>query len=188
MAVRNKKTLWEGRFLRAVLIEYTTLCNSSNSVEPRNWEAFERVNCDGVIGIVPFTADNEVLLIRQFRPPVNGFVIELPAGLVDKGESFEDATRRELVEETGYEASEVRFLTDGPMSSGASAEILTVYVATGLTHVGIGKRDETENIEVIAVPLDKLHEKLGELRSEGSHIDLKVYGLIELAKNFLANS
>jgi hypothetical protein len=74
------------------------------------------------------------------------------------------------------------------MSSGASAEILTVYVATGLTHVGIGKRDETENIEVIAVPLDKLHEKLGELRSEGSHIDLKVYGLIELAKNFLANS
>jgi len=146
-------------------------------------EAFERINCDGVIGIVPFTDNDEVILIRQFRPPINGFVIELPAGLVDAGENFEQAVRRELIEETGYEACDVQFLTEGPMSSGASAEILSVYVATGLKHVGIGQRDETEDIEVIPVKLDHVTVKLEELRQNGDHIDLKVYGMIEMAKN-----
>lgn len=185
MAMLSKKTLWEGKFLRSVLIKYHVRCNSSDQIEARDWEAFERVNCDGVIGIVPFTETNEVILIRQFRPPINGHVIELPAGLVDRGESFEDAVRRELIEETGYAAGEIHFLTEGPMSSGASAEILTVYVATGLSHVGIGKRDETEDIEVLVVPLDRLSEQLDVLRSKGNHIDLKVYGLVEMAKNSL---
>lgn len=187
MAVLGKKTIWQGKFLRSVLIEYTVRCNSSSCREQRTWEAFERVNCDGVIGIVPFTDMNEIILIRQFRPPINGFVIELPAGLVDAGEDFEQAVRRELIEETGYEAGDVQFLTEGPMSSGASAEILSVYVATGLIHVGIGQRDETEDIEVIPVQLDKVTARLQELRQSGDHIDLKVYGLIEMAKNFLQN-
>lgn len=188
MAVIGKQTLWSGKFLRASLIEYTVRCNSSNCVEKRNWEAVERINCDGVVGIVPVTAAGEVVLIRQFRPPVNGCVVELPAGLVDPGESFEHAVRRELVEETGYEATDVQFLTDGPMSSGASAEILTVYVATGLKHVGIGNRDETEDIEVIVTPLARVDDKLEQLRNAGDLVDLKVYGLIELARKRMGMS
>ncbi len=188
MSVLDKKTLWSGKFLRAVLIKYNVRCNSSNNVEAREWEAFERINCDGVIGIVPFTDNDEVILIRQFRPPINGFVIELPAGLVDPGEGFEQAVRRELIEETGYEAGKVQFLTEGPMSSGASSETLSVYLATELRHVGIGQRDETEDIEVIPVRLGNVAAKLEELRQSGDHIDLKVYGMIEMAKNFLKNN
>ena len=78
------------------------------------------------------TDDKEVLLIRQFRPPVNGYVIEFPAGLNDKGDTLEEAAKRELLEETGYSAREMIFLTEGPMSSGASGEILTVFLAKGL--------------------------------------------------------
>ncbi|MBI5639390.1 MAG: NUDIX hydrolase [Nitrospirae bacterium] len=185
MALLKKKTLWQGRFLRSVLISYEVRCNSSSEVEVRDWEAFERVNCDGVIGIVPFTDKEEVILIRQFRPPVSGFVVELPAGLVDKGESFEDAARRELIEETGYAAERLHFLIDGPMSSGASSEILTVFLATGLTHVGIGKRDETEDIEVLIVPIRDILQRLSELRQAGNYIDMKVYGLIEMARKSL---
>ena len=185
MAVISKTILWEGRFLRSVLIRYKVRCNSSNHIEERDWEAFERVNCAGIVGIVPFTDNNEVILIRQFRPPVKGFVIELPAGLVDGGEDFEAAVRRELIEETGYEAADVRFLMDGPMSSGASSEILSVYVATGLRHVGIGKRDETEDIEVIVVPMDQVSARLAQLRGRGNHIDLKVFGMIEMARDIL---
>lgn len=187
MDIIHKKTLWEGKYLRAVQIKYNVRCNSSNNIEARGWEAFERINCDGIIGIVPFTDNTEVILIRQFRPPINGYVIELPAGLVDKGESFEQAVRRELIEETGYEAGDLQFLAEGPMSSGASSEILSVYVATGLKYVGIGQRDETEDIEVIPVALENVTAKLEELRQSGDHIDLKVYGMIEMAKNFLKN-
>jgi len=116
---------------------------------------------------------------------VNGFVIEFPAGLVDLGEPFEQAVRRELIEETGYEAGSVQFLTEGPMSSGASAEILSVYVATGLKRVGIGQRDETEDIEVILVPVEEIPKKLEELKKNGDHIDLKVYGMIEMSRSLL---
>ncbi len=185
MSLPVKKPIWEGRFLRAVLLEYDVNCNSSNRIEKRVWEAFERVNCAGIIGIVPITDNNEVILIRQFRPPINGHVIELPAGLCDIGESFEAAAKRELVEETGYSARDMRFLTRGPLSSGASSEMLDVYVATGLTLVGIGKRDETENIEVLKTPLSSLYTSLAELQEAENFVDLKIYGLVELAKNSL---
>src|SRR4030043_2059902 len=113
----DKKTLCEGKFLKFMRIEYM---DSSGVI--REWESFERVNCKGVVAIVPVTDKNEVLLIRQFRPPVNGYVIEFPAGLNDKKETLKEAAKRELLEETGYSARELFFLTEGVMSSGASGE------------------------------------------------------------------
>lgn len=186
MKIIDRKTLWEGRFLQAVLIGYETHCNSSSTVEARHWESFRRVNCEGVVGIVPITPRGEVVLIRQYRPPVDRYVIELPAGLIDRDESATDAAHRELKEETGYVAEDMLFLTSGPMSSGASSEILDVYVATGLQYVGVGDRDETENIEVLIVPCDTLAEELRKKEVGGDFVDLKVYGLTVMAREFLA--
>jgi len=187
--ISGKKILWTGKFLRTVLIEYPDPFGqqdmSTMTAKVREWEAIERVNCDGIVGIVPITGEGEVVLIRQFRPPINGYVIELPAGLCDIGESKEDAAKRELREETGYSAGEVHFLIEGPLSSGASSEMLHVFIATGLSYVGTGDRDETENIEVLKVPMDELGPFLDDLRNDGNYIDLKVYGLVELAGNFL---
>jgi ADP-ribose pyrophosphatase len=181
MKVISKHPLWTGKFLRTVLIRYSAHCNSSNMVETRDWEAVERVNCDGIVGIVPITEEGEIILIRQFRPPVNSFVIELPAGLCDSGESPEAAAGRELIEETGYSAGSIKFLVKGPMSSGSSAELLAVFLATDLTYVGIGKRDETEDIEVLKIPSEDLITSLLSMQEDGSLIDLKIYGLVELA-------
>jgi ADP-ribose pyrophosphatase len=186
--ILEKKTLWEGMFLRSVVATYI---DPTGSV--REWESFERVNCKGIVAIVPVTDNKEVLLIRQFRPPVNGYVIEFPAGLNDKGDTLEEAARRELLEETGYYAKEMIFITEGPLSSGASGEILTVFLAKGLAMnpmnqvqgQGIGKRDETENIEVIKIPISELYQTLNALRSEGNYVDLKIPGLMELAKKYL---
>ena len=182
MKVIGKQPLWTGKFLRAVLIKYSTHCNSSNTVETRDWEAVERVNCSGIVGMVPITDSGEVILIRQFRPPVNGYVVELPAGLCDIGESLEYAAKRELIEETGYAAGSMRFLVKGPLSSGSSSEMLTVFVATDLTYVGVGKRDETENIEVFKIPAEDLTSTLLKMQSEGNIIDLKISGLVEMAQ------
>jgi ADP-ribose pyrophosphatase len=176
----GKKIISEGNFVRFVRTAYT-----DSSGKLREWESFERVNCEGIVVIVPVTEDNNVLLIRQFRPPINGYVVEFPAGLNDKGETLEAAARRELIEETGYAANEMVFLTEGPMSSGSSGEILTAFFVRGLEFKGIGKRDETEDIEVLKIPVDKLDDTLSALRSRGDYVDLKIYGLMELAKKHL---
>jgi 8-oxo-dGTP pyrophosphatase MutT (NUDIX family) len=178
--IKEKKTLFEGKFLRFMLTTYI----DAYGVE-RQWESFERVNCKGIVVIVPVTDDREVFLTRQFRPPTNTYVIEFPAGLNDKGDTIEEAAKRELIEETGYSAGELIFLTEGPMSSGASGEILTAYLARNLEYKGIGERDDGEDIELIQVPLDTLDKKLADLQAEGNCVDLKIYGLIELAKNHL---
>jgi len=181
MTVLDKKTLWEGKFLKSVQIHYLDRSGGTSRI----WEAVERVGCDGVVAIVPFTAEGMVILIRQFRPPVNGYVIELPAGLCDPGERLDSAARRELLEETGYAAEKLTFLTEGPLSSGLSSEMLSVFAATGLNHVGIGKRDETEDIEVLILPLAEVISELALRQKAGDFIDMKIYGLIELAKRSL---
>lgn len=178
--VIGKKVLWQGKFLRCISVTYR---DSSGSI--RSWEVFERVSCDGIVAIVPVTAEGEVLIIRQFRPAVNGYVIEFPAGLNDKGETLEEAARRELLEETGYSAGELIFLAEGPISSGSSGETLTVYLAKGLEFKGIDQKDETEDIEVLKIPIAELYDRLTLLNAQGNAIDLKIFGLMELAKKHL---
>jgi 8-oxo-dGTP pyrophosphatase MutT (NUDIX family) len=176
----ERRTAWEGKFLKCIL---TTYIDSAGVV--REWESFERVNCEGIVAIVPLTDDEEVLLLRQFRPPVRGYVIEFPAGLNEKGATLEEAARRELLEETGYSAKDMIYLTEGPLSSGSSGEILTAFLARGLEFKGLGKKDETEDIEVLKMPINDLYDKLSALRSAGNLIDLKIFGLLELAKRYI---
>lgn len=173
----EKKTMWEGKFLRSILIKYI---DSSSNI--REWESFERVNCKGIVVIVPITDDGRIILTRQFRPPVNRYVIEFPAGLNERGDPLEEAARRELLEETGYSAKEMVYIAEGPLSSGASGEVLTAFLAIGLEFKGTFNRDEAEDIEVLKIPINELYDKLSALRAEGNLIDLKIYGLLELAK------
>jgi 8-oxo-dGTP pyrophosphatase MutT (NUDIX family) len=192
MKILKEKTLWEGKFLRTTLIQYagsfSPEAEGDTAQTIRDWESVGRVNCNGIAGLVPITEDREVILIRQFRPPIKGYVIELPAGLCDIGELPEEAAARELIEETGYSAGNLTFLIKGPLSSGSSSEILSVFTATGLSYVGVGKRDDNEDIEVLKVRVEDLYSRLEELQDEGDHIDLKIFGLVELAKRALGKT
>lgn len=184
MEIIDKKTVWEGKFLRTMIITYR-----DKSGNLRNWEAVERVNCSGIVVVIPVTMDREFLLIRQFRPVVNNFVVEFPAGLNDKEESLIEAAKRELIEETGYDAEELIFLADGPVSSGMSTEMLTVFLAKNVYPATSDIKekypaDESESIEMIKTPVSKIYEILEVHRKNGDYIDLKVYGLVELAKKY----
>jgi ADP-ribose pyrophosphatase len=184
MEIIDKKTVWEGRFIRSIILTY-----KDHSGNLRNWEAVERVNCNGIIAVVPVTKNGELLLIRQFRPVVNNFVIEFPAGLNDKSESLVDAAKRELIEETGYSADDFIFLCEGPLSSGLSTEILSVFLAKDAIPATSKLKqqypaEETENIELIKIPMSELHNALEAFRKGGDYIDLKIYGLVELAKKY----
>ncbi|MBU9888281.1 MAG: NUDIX hydrolase [Candidatus Omnitrophica bacterium] len=145
-----------------------------------NWEYVKRTNCSGIVVVVAVTRDGKAIFVEQFRRPVCAQVIEWPAGLVnDKTphdpESMETAGRRELLEETGYEAVKMTWLAEGPVSSGLSAEVITFYRADGVVRKGPGGGDETESIKVHEVPLSEADLWLRDMAKKGSLVDPKVY-------------
>jgi 8-oxo-dGTP pyrophosphatase MutT (NUDIX family) len=181
LQIIDRKIVWEGNFIRALLLEYR-----DEKGVIRGWEAVERVNCNGIVVIIPVTKEQDLLLIRQFRPVLNSYVIEFPAGLNDKGESLLDAARRELIEETGYTSETFELMAEGPVSSGLSTEILTVFLAREALPASPALRgkypvEETESIELVRTPLTSAYETIAEYRGKGDAVDLKIYGFIELA-------
>jgi ADP-ribose pyrophosphatase len=151
-------------------------------VEREGWEFATRTNASDVAVMVPVTDQGDVVLIEQYRIPVNARVIELPAGLVgdqdDPDEPVLEAAHRELVEETGYAASRLSLLLQCPSSSGMSDEIVTFFLAEGLHKVGPGGGDESEEILVHEVPLTRACEWLGARHAEGYMLDPKVYAAL----------
>jgi len=180
MEIINKKIVWQGKFMSAVEITYR---DARGAV--RTWEALERLGIGGIVVMVAVTPAGNVILEKQFRPPIGRDVIELPAGLVEQDEPMEAAAKRELIEETGWSARKLQFLAEGPISTGASTEALRAYLCTDLVHVGKNGGDDNEIIDVIEVPLLQAQEFLRDAQKKGMMVDLKVFGLVELARRAL---
>lgn len=180
MEILGKKTVWKGSFMSAVEITY----RDARGVV-RTWEALERAGIGGIVVMVAVTPSGNVILEKQFRPPMGRDVIELPAGLVEPGEAMEAAAKRELIEETGWAAEKLEFLAEGPISTGASTETLRAYLCTGLKRVEKNGGDDNEIIEVTEIPLERAQEFLRSAQAAGTLVDLKVFGLVELARRAL---
>jgi ADP-ribose pyrophosphatase len=149
-------------------------------VRAEGWEYVERRQVVGVVVVVAVTKDGKLLLTDQYRAPVRRHVIELPAGLVEATGELEQedlitAARRELLEETGYEADGMTLLTEGPPSAGLSAEIVTFFRAIGLEKTGQGGGVGDERIVVHEVPLPEVDGWLRHIAEKGVLIDPKVY-------------
>jgi ADP-ribose pyrophosphatase len=163
----------EGRFLRLV--------------RRGRWEWAERVNTTGAAVIVAVTSGWELVLVEQYRNPLGRRVIELPAGLVGdvaafREEDMVDAARRELFEETGCEADDIRVLFEGPSSAGLTSETYTLVLARHVRRVAAGGGDESEEIHVHVVPLAEIDAWLEARRGEGLLIDPKIYAGLYFAR------
>jgi len=147
--------------------------------ERDGWEYAIRTNASGVVGMVAVTDDRELVLVEQYRKPVQSRVLELPAGLVgdtgDSDEPFTLAAERELLEETGFQADSMEELLTCPSSSGMTNELITLYYASGLQRVGPGGGDGNEDITVHLVKLSEAVDWLDQRKQDGFLIDPKIY-------------
>ena len=144
------------------------------------WEYAHRVNATGAAIIAAVTDDQKLLLVEQYRIPVHARTIELPAGIIGdepggSEESHADAARRELLEETGYEAGHIEALSHGPASAGLGSEVVTLFRATQLRRIGAGGGIAHEDITVHEAPLNEVHDWLDAKAKAGFLIDPKIY-------------
>jgi len=151
-------------------------------LEREGWEFASRSNARSVVVIVAVTDTGELVLVEQYRKPIEAPVIELPAGLVgdhvEPDETVLEAARRELEEETGFTATELEVLMDCPSSAGMSDEIITFVLATGLERTGPGGGDDSEEIDVLVIPLARADDWLDRQLSAGKSMDPKIYSAL----------
>lgn len=173
----KKKRIVSGKYLRLVLDD--------------GWEYVERVRCSGIVIIVAKTPEDKVVLIEQYRRPVDKNVIAFPAGLAgdEKGMEDEDlaeAAKRELLEETGYTAKGVRKIFAGPIAAGMCGDMVTIFHGFGLKKTakggGVG---EWEKIRVHEVPVSSIDRWLKGQQRKGRLVAPNVFAGIYFLKNWV---
>lgn len=137
-------------------------------------ERFERdvVRSPGAVGVVPLLFDAEgnpsVVLVRQYRPPFETEIVEIPAGMRDiAGEDTAEVARRELIEEAGLDAGRIDRLGEILPSPGLTDSVTTIYLATDCSPVPTERHGpEEDHMEILHVPLGDALEMIdrGEIR------------------------
>ena len=164
-----------GRFLRLDLLEY----NDSKGVA-RKWEAAQRQKAQAAVYILAvLKPSNRLIVLRQYRVPIDAYCIECPAGLIDDGEEPSVAAARELMEETGS-VGKVEWQS-GPTcsSAGMTGEMVTIFRMTVDETLPENKTpkqhlDDGEEIDVNLIPLNRLEEYLKERVQAGDKLDSRI--------------
>jgi 8-oxo-dGTP pyrophosphatase MutT (NUDIX family) len=120
----------------------------------------EIVHVRDSVAVLPVDAEGRVILVRQHRPAIGKTLLEIPAGLLDEGETPEDAALRECEEETGYRPQKLERLITYAHAEGYSTGWMTLFVGTDLIRTGNIKLDQTENLHAISLPFEELVQKV----------------------------
>ncbi len=133
------------------------------------------------VNVIALTEDNQVILVRQYRHAAGEEILELPGGVIEKDESTEEAARRELLEETGYEFDHVEFLSVLYANPATATNKTHCFLATGGRKTSEQNLDRGEEIIIELVSPKKLKElvldnKLG----QALHTSSVFYALIKL--------
>lgn len=163
--------VFRGRFL-AVNCDVARLPDGSTSSR-------EYVLHPGASAMIPIAEDERILVERQFRYAMGRVYVEIPAGKVDPGETSIQTAKRELVEETGYEARRWAFLTQVHPAIGFSNELMDLFVARDLVQ-RVQKLDHEEFLELEWMTLGRLMDDIRAGRLPDSKTQIAVHWLEKL--------
>ena len=167
----SSQLIYEGR---AVKLRVDTVRMPGGRETSR--EIVEHSDC---VAIIAVDADDNVLLVNQFRKPVEKELLEIPAGGIEPGEDAVATVRRELREETGYLPRKVERLGGFYSTPGYCTEYLHLYLASDLVPSSLNAED-TESIKLVRVPISQIPG----LITSGSICDAKsIAGLLIFLKN-----
>lgn len=154
--MRKIKTIFKGRLIR-LLTQKRRLPNG-------HIVHLEIVKHPGAALIIPFLDKDRIILLRQYRPVIDSYIYELPAGTLKKGERAIACVRREIVEETGYSAKRFTKLGEIFPAPGYTTEKIIVYKAEGLTkRERLAEKDEIIQTFIFNKPQIKKLFKTGKI-------------------------
>ncbi|MDG5787688.1 NUDIX hydrolase [Evansella sp. AB-P1] len=142
----KKDLIYKGRIIDLSLHE-VTLPNGGTSKR-------EIVNHPGAVAVIAVTEENKLILVNQYRKPLEKVIAEIPAGKLEKGEDPLECAKRELEEETGFIANKWTDLSSFYTSPGFADELIYLFLAEELSE-GTENLDEDEFVECFEVTLDE---------------------------------
>lgn len=180
----NRKILSE-KFFTLSEVEFDYQLKNGNWIQ-NTWEVLERGNA--AAALLYNTEKKTVLFVKQFRLPAfmngseTGFLLEVPAGMLDANDdSAEEAMKREILEETGYEVPKLKKVYNAYATPGGSTERFSSFVGEYSeemkTEKGGGLDSENEDIEIVEMPFSKALE----LMENGDIVDAKTIILLQYA-------
>lgn len=158
----SSKEIYKGNIIKVSLDE-VELPNGHTSKR-------EIVRHPGAVAIIALTDDKKLLLVRQYRKPLDMIIYEIPAGKLEPGEKPFDCVQRELEEETGYKSDSIKHLQSFYTSPGFADEIVHVYYTDRLEKLeNSAGLDDDEFLDLLEVTLDEA----GKLIEESKIYDAK---------------
>ncbi len=134
----------------------------------------------GAVALIPFDADGNVVMVRQYRHPLGRILLEIPAGTLNPNEDPDVCAVRELQEETGYKPGHLERIGGIYLAPGYSSEYIHLYIATELSESRLAM-DEDEFIEIVRLPLNEALKRI----ETGEIADSKTISALLLVKQRL---
>ena len=166
-------------------LEFTEIDYQDEFGQRRSWEAVHRRSRnEAAIIVAQLRPSGKYILVRQFRPPTGGYVLEFPAGLVDSGETPAEAALRELSEETGYQGV-VRRVTEPMYSSpGMLGEVCRLAFIDVDENLPINKSPQPhsepgEFLDVYVVDPSEISNLMKKEEMKTSHVDIKLFAFFK---------
>jgi len=175
-SVLEEHLLYQGRWSNLVEFSY-----EDEKKQIRKWEGLHRKNnTEAVIIIAKMEPSERYIIIRQFRPPTNSYLLEFPAGLVDNGETRDQTAIRELSEETGYIGEVERISPRLYSSPGILSEAVSFAHMQVNENLPRNQRPKAQNepgefITVFKKSVDEISEFFSQEISQGVKFDAKLY-------------